>query len=98
MAANSLAAGLVGLAPQNTPLSAFHPAAGAACVLLAAADAATLLLPVAGAATLQFALPLDPALAGTTLYAQVLQAEFGAGGTITWLGGSNALMLTAGTY
>jgi WD40 repeat protein len=98
MAANSLAASLIGLFPQNSPLSALHPAAGAACMLLASADSATLLLPVAGAVSHQFALPLDPALAGVTLYNQVLQIELGTGGGITWLGGSNALVLTTGTY
>jgi hypothetical protein len=98
MASNSLAASLVGLTAQNTPLSAFHPAAGPACVLLATADAATLLLPAAGAVSHQFALPPNPALAGVTLHHQVLQIEVGAGGGLTWLGGSNALVLTTGTY
>lgn len=98
MAANSLAASLIGLGPQNTPLSALHPAAGATCQWLASADAATLLLPFAGLARQQFALPANPGLVGVTLYHQVLQVEIGQGGALTWLGGSNALVLTTGTY
>lgn len=98
MAPNALAAGVTGLFPQSTPLSNFHPAAGAACLSLASVDAVALLLPVAGSVTYQFTLPPDPALAGVTLYNQVLQIETGAGGSVTWLGGSNALVLTTGAY
>lgn len=98
MAANSLGVSLFGFGSQNTPLSTLHPAAGPSCMLLASPDAVTLLLPVAGEVTHQFPLPLDPGLVGVTLHHQVLQGEFGAVANLTWLGGSNALVLTTGTY
>lgn len=98
MANGALAASLLGFTPQNTPLAALHPAGGLACSLLTTADAATLLFPAAGVVSHQFALPLNPALVGVTLRNQMLQAELGAGGGIAWLGGSNALVSTTGTY
>lgn len=96
LAANAAVFGCVGLAAVATPLSTFHPAAGAGCTVLTTPLAAFWLSPLAGAATMGFGIPNDPSLVATVLREQILQAEFGAGGGIALLSSSNGLELTVG--
>ncbi|MFY9342541.1 MAG: hypothetical protein WAT39_08625 [Planctomycetota bacterium] len=98
MAPSSLGVGVFGFAAQSTPLSTLHPAGGPGCDLLVAADVLTLAVPNAGAVNLQFVVPATPALVGAAFRNQVVQVELGPGAAITWLGSSNALVLTTGVF
>lgn len=96
LAANSVAFGLIGFAAASTPLSTFHPAAGAGCTVLTSPLATVWMANSAGTATLGFTVPNDPALVAVVLRQQVVQAEFGLGGAIALLSSSNGMQLTVG--
>ncbi|MCC7061832.1 MAG: hypothetical protein IT456_03450 [Planctomycetes bacterium] len=96
LAANSVAFGLIGFAAASTPLSTFHPAAGAGCTVLTSPLATVWMANSAATATLGFTVPNDPALVAVVLRQQVVQAEFGLGGAIALLSSSNGVQLTVG--
>lgn len=83
-----------GLTTTSIPLAAILPGVGQpGCLLLNSADAILgPVLPSAGSAPISIVLPLDPALAGQALHAQVAEMNL----TLTGLWTSNGLTLTIG--
>lgn len=98
MATNAVGLSVFGNSPNSLLLSNLLPAAGAGCRLFTSTESVLLLLPVAGTVVGGFSLPVNPSLSGTALHSQVLQVEIGTHGEITWLGGSNALVVTLGMF
>lgn len=98
LAANALAFEVLGLQPANLLLSALAPQGVAGCTLLTTADAAHLRLPVAGTLDVQLALPATIALVGLTIRHQIVQTEFGPGGSLGSLSASNLLLPRLGSY
>jgi hypothetical protein len=97
-AASSLGARVLGLQPLALPLATLHPAGNPACSLLASPDDVAMLVPASGAATFAVAIPQTAVLIGTQAYCQVLQLELDPQLQPTALLGSNALMLTVGSF
>lgn len=87
---------LFGLVPAQTSLASLHPTGVPGCLLLTQPTAMTLRLPVNGTVASTFALPREPMLVGVNFYQQVLVTEFGAGGGLARLAGSNGLSLVVG--
>jgi len=98
IAPNGLGFGLFGFTSPGTALSAFHPAAGIGCSLLASPDAVLLLLPAAGSVVNVFGIPRDPAWVGIVLQNQVLEIELSPASSITRVAGSNGITLTIGAF
>ncbi|MBM4060904.1 MAG: hypothetical protein FJ265_07380 [Planctomycetes bacterium] len=96
IAPGALAIGLVGSGSPGTSLATIHPAGGIGCQLLASADAVVLLSPNGGRAETVFAIPANPAFAGTMLHNQILQIELGAAANILHVANSNGLRLVIG--
>jgi hypothetical protein len=94
LGATTVALQVFGLSTSSIPLSAILPGFGQpGCVLLNTAEAILgPVLPTAGTAPISIALPLDPALAGQALHAQVAEMNL----TLTGLWTSNGLTLTIG--
>ncbi|MFO1078294.1 MAG: WD40 repeat domain-containing protein [Planctomycetota bacterium] len=95
VAPNALVVSLVGFTSPGTPLSAFTPAAGPGCHLLASGEAVALVLPQGGVAGYSIAIPDSSALAGVVLRQQFLQLELGA---TPLLSSSNGLVVTIGVF
>jgi hypothetical protein len=96
--ANGVALAVRGLGTTFVPLSAVLPTGGAGCVLWTSPDLIDVALPQAGAVTLSIAIPTSSLLLGQVLHQQVLGLEFGSGGSLGALTGSNRLTLTFGAF
>ena len=95
---NGVAATVLGFGTANVPLASLLPQGGAGCALLVTPDVVGFTLPSSGVAQLALPLPLVPAFAGIPLHAQVVPFEFGVGGAITAVTGTNRLDLTLGIF
>ena len=96
-AANSFAATVVGSTSPGIPLSALDPGGLPNCFLLASVDELWLATPAGGIVAATAVIPRDPAFFGLQVYQQLLQAEFSAGGAVSF-SSSNALRLTIGVF
>ena len=96
--ANGVALAVRGLGTTFVPLSAVLPTGGAGCVLWTTPDLIDVALPLAGSVNLSIAIPTSSLLLGQVLHQQVLGLEFGSGGSLGALTGSNRLTLTFGTF
>ena len=97
-APGALAIEVVGLQSINLPLISVLPTAAPGCTLLASLDATNLLLPSGGSVAVALAVPPAPSLVGMTVYDQVAQLEFTAGGVLGTISITNALAMTLGSY
>lgn len=93
-----LALHLFGFTPIAVPLPLLLAEALPGCDLLTTPDLLEVLLPVQGVVTFATTVPNDPSLAGVQFREQVLQYEFGAGGTVAGISSSNAMALTIGVF
>jgi hypothetical protein len=97
-APGALAIEVVGLQSINLPLISVLPTAAPGCTLFASLDATNLLLPSGGSVAVALAVPPAPSLVGMTVYDQVAQLEFTAGGVLGTISITNALAMTLGSY
>ena len=95
---NGVAIEVLGFAPMLAPLASLLPQGVAGCNLLVTPLAFGLQLPTAGSVGLQFMVPNDVALVGTSLRLQVLAAEFDPQANLVALTASNALQLVVGAF
>lgn len=93
-----LALHLFGFTPLDLPLPLLLTEALPGCDLLTTPDLLDVLVPVQGVMTFATTVPNDPSLAGVQFREQVLQYEFGAGGTVAGISSSNAMALTIGVF
>jgi hypothetical protein len=98
VAPGSPGVGLIGLTQLSIPLPTLLPEGQPGCSLYTTPDAQLLLTNGPGdTATSSFALGNDASLIGVPFFQQTIALEFGAGGAITAIRGSNALSLVIGT-
>ncbi|MCR9243704.1 MAG: hypothetical protein NXI31_01645 [bacterium] len=86
---------VLGFTAQSTPLSNFHPAAGAGCSLLVNQVTSLLVLPSGGTASIALALPSSTGFAGLSIHVQMVEIEL-AGSAISLITSSNAQQGTVG--
>jgi hypothetical protein len=87
---------VTGLAPLALPIAAILPAGLPGCSALVTPDVLELAIPSAGRVTTQLAIPNTLSLVGAQLRQQVAPFETNAGGAITAITSSNALLITIG--
>lgn len=95
LAGQSLAIGVLGLAPQQIPLALLHPAGGPGCTLYAELKILVVLGNAGGSAAFILSIPNDTVLAGARLHQQVLEIQV-SGGTLSSFTATNGLALTLG--
>lgn len=84
-----------GFASANLPLTAVFPTALPGCILQAQPDYVGVTLAMQGTASTSFALPNDPALAGTIYFHQMVAIDLTPSLTVT---ATNTLRLQIGSY
>jgi hypothetical protein len=97
VAAGSLCLGVIGFSRLSIPLSSLLAQGQPGCSLLASLDLTQVLQVGAGTAHSQFPLPNTPSLIRAILNQQTIPLEFGGGGALVAVRGSNALAVTIGT-
>jgi hypothetical protein len=98
LSTNAFAFVALGVTAINLPLDSILALAAPGCVLVPAPDDVTMLVPFAGEINTSLAVPNNPALAGTTLYQQVVQFELDPVTGPLSLNASNALRLVVGVF
>ncbi|MCU0866650.1 MAG: hypothetical protein MUC36_22935 [Planctomycetes bacterium] len=96
--ANGVGLAVVGFGSTFVALSAILPTGGVGCALWTTPDRVEVALPQAGAVELTITIPNSTWLLGQVLHQQVLGLEFGSGGSLGALTGSNRLTLTFGVF
>ncbi len=97
---NSLGLSILSLTQANVLLSTapeFAGIAGPTCLALATPELSTLVIPINGEVSWDIDLPIDPMFAGTDLFHQGIELEFGTNG-IVFVGSTNGIQTTIGTF
>ena len=89
---------VTGLSPMSVPIAQIAPQGGPGCMALVSFDSVEFALPTAGRVVTQFAIPESAALVGVQIRQQVSPVATDAGGAITAITSTNALLLTIGSF
>jgi hypothetical protein len=98
MPGNSIGVHAIGTSTGSIPLSQLLPQSLPGCALLVAPAMLELVVPSGSFVEAAMRLPNNPAMIGATLHHQVLPMQFGANGSISTIGSSNALSATVGFF
>ena len=89
---------VTGLAPLALPIAAILPQGLPGCSALVTPDVLELAIPAAGRVASQLAIPDTVSLIGAQLRQQVAPFETNAGGAVTAITSTNALLMTIGSW
>jgi hypothetical protein len=98
LSTNAFAFVVLGVSTINLPLDSVLPIAAPGCVLVPAPDDVQTLVPFAGEVNSSLAIPNNPAIAGTTIWQQVVQLDVDPAVGPLSLNASNALRLVVGVF